>query len=321
VKHRFYICCMLLFLGWQLSGSGQFLVSGCMPCFGAQRDEAGDALDMADGKSYEKSYGKFFGLDMQSETEEMLSDLGLSELDDYLRQEDFGQISFSELVKDLISDGLLLDFSSIGKKLKEAVLQDYTDNRTVLIQILVIAVAFSILLQMTGTIQKNYISSLGFLGIYLILMLLLCRLFLIMTAIVQGFFTKLVDFMLLLQPVFCMSMVFSTGSISAGAYYQMLLIIIYIIDMIFAKILLPAVQIYMVLQLVNNMMDEKRFTRIAGLLGDSIGWCIKILTTAVVGMNIVQGLLAPGIDGLKRSAAAGAVRIIPGVGQVMNSMS
>ncbi len=321
MKHRFYICCMLLFLGWQLSGSGQFLVSGCMPCFGAQRDEAGDALDMADGKSYEKSYGKFFGLDMQSETEEMLSDLGLSELDDYLRQEDFGQISFSELVKDLISDGLLLDFSSIGKKLKEAVLQDYTDNRTVLIQILVIAVAFSILLQMTGTIQKNYISSLGFLGIYLILMLLLCRLFLIMTAIVQGFFTKLVDFMLLLQPVFCMSMVFSTGSISAGAYYQMLLIIIYIIDMIFAKILLPAVQIYMVLQLVNNMMDEKRFTRIAGLLGDSIGWCIKILTTAVVGMNIVQGLLAPGIDGLKRSAAAGAVRIIPGVGQVMNSMS
>ena len=138
MKHRFYICCILLFLGWQLSGSGQFLVSGCMPCFGAEREEADDALDMTDGK--------LFGLDMQSETEEMLSDLGLSELDDYLRQEDFGQISFSELVKDLISDGLLLDFSSIGKKLKEAVLQDYTDNRTVLIQILVIAVAFSILL-------------------------------------------------------------------------------------------------------------------------------------------------------------------------------
>ena len=39
----------------------------------------------------------------------------------------------------------------------------------------------------------------------------------------------------------------------------------------------------------------------------------------MIGVNIVQGLLAPGIDGLKRSTLAGAARIVPGIGQIMNS--
>ena len=168
--------------------------------------------------------------------------------------------------------------------------------------------------------QKKYISDLGFIGVYLILMLLLLRLFLLMTTQVESFFEKLVDFMRVLQPAFCLSMVFSSGSISAGAYYQLLLLLIYLIDTVFAKILLPVVQVYMALQLVNHLTEE-RFSRIAGLLSDSVSWCIKLFTTALVGLNIVQGLLAPGIDGLKRSTVAGAVRSIPGAGQIMNSMT
>lgn len=258
--------------------------------------------------------------DIQKETDDLLSDLGLSDIDAYLQQENLGHLTFSQLVKELMSSGLSMDFSSIGEKLKQAVLADYRENRAVLIQILTLAIAFSVLLQMTSSLQKKYISDLGFLGVYLIMMMLLFRLFLLMTGIVEGFFTKLVDFMSILQPAFCMSMVFSSGSISAGAYYQLLLLLIYLVDTVFAKILLPVVQVYMVLQLVNHMTEE-RFSRIAGLLADSVHWCVKLFTTALIGLNIVQGLLAPGIDGLKRSTVAGAVRAIPGAGQIMNSMT
>ena len=152
-------------------------------------------------------------------------------------------------------------------------------------------------------------------------MMLILRLFLLMTGIVEQFFTKIVEFMQMLQPVFCVSMVFSTGSISAGAYYQLLLLIIYCIDAVFAKVLLPVVQVQLVLQLVNHMMEEQRFSRIAGLLADIVHWCVKILATAVIGLNIVQGLLAPGMDGLKRSTVVDAVRVIPGFGQIMNSVT
>lgn len=253
-------------------------------------------------------------------SDHIFSDLGLSDIDKYLGQEDIGKLTFSQLVKELMDSGLSLGFSSIGEKLKEAVFADYRENRSVLIQMITLAVAFSLLLQMTSSMQKKYISDLGFTGVYLILMMLLLRLFLLMTTQVESFFEKLVDFMRVLQPTFCLSMVFSSGSISAGAYYQLLLLLIYLIDTVFAKILLPVVQVYMVLQLVNHLTEE-RFSRIAGLLSDSVSWCIKLFTTALIGLNIVQGLLAPGIDGLKRSTVAGAVRSIPGAGQIMNSMT
>ena len=259
--------------------------------------------------------------DLWQETEELLSQLGMSELDAYLRHENIGQLTFSQLVQDLLRKGISMDFSSIGNKIMQIVLSDYRENRNALIQIITLALAFSIILQMTGSMQTSCLSDLGFLGVYLILMLLLLKLFLIMTTAVESFFDRLVEFMHLLQPVFCISMVFSTGSTSAGVYSELLLLLIYLIDLVFAKILLPAVQIYMVLELVNHMMGEARFSRIAGLLSDGVGWCTRLFTTAVLGLNIVQGLLAPGIDGLKRSTFAGAVRSIPWLGQLADSMS
>ncbi len=258
--------------------------------------------------------------DIHEETEALLSELGLSDIDAYLRQQEFGQATFSQMVRELMEQGLSLRFSSAAETMKQVVFEDYEKNRSVLIQILTLAIAFSVLLQMTSSLQKNYISDLGFLGVYLLIMLLLLRLFLLMTGTVESFFARLVEFMYLLQPAFCLSMVFSTGSISAAAYDQLLLLLIYLIDMVFAKILLPVVQVYMVLQMVNHLTGE-RFSGIAGLLSDSVHWCVKLLTTAFIGLNLVQGLLAPGIDGLKRMTAAGAVRAIPGAGQILNSMT
>jgi len=258
---------------------------------------------------------------VKSEAEKLMEEIGLSGIDEYLRNGDFDGMSFSELVADLWKNGFTPDFKKIGGQLKDIVLSDFKENRNVLIQILVLAAAFSILLQMTSAMDKGYTAGMCFLGVYLILMLLILKLFLIMTSTADGFFTKLVEFMQLLQPVFCMSMVYSTGTVSAGVYYELLLLLITIVDIVFARILLPAVQILIVLELVNYMMDEQRFTRAAELLSDGIGWCVKVLTTAVLGLNIVQGLLAPGIDGVKRSALASAAGAVPGVGGILNSMT
>lgn len=274
------------------------------PCFASGKAQDGQA----EGSTY-----------LKEETESMLGDLGLSELDSYLEQEDGMQLTFSGLVKDLMKNGLAFQLSSVGKAVRNVILQDFNENRKVLVQILALAIAFSILLQMAPSAQKTYLTDTGFLGIYMILMLLLLKLFLTMTGTVEGYLAKLTDFMQVLQPVFCLSMVFSTGSMSAGVYYELLLLLIFLIETVFVKILLPVVQIYMVLQLINYMMEEERFTRIADFLSNSVKWCTKAFLTAVIGVNIVQGLLAPGIDGLKRSTLAGAAHIVPGIGQIMNS--
>ena len=258
---------------------------------------------------------------VREETGDLLGELGMSDIDRYLTEENLSDVSFSELVKQLMADGMKLDFKAAGEALLQALFDDYAQNRKTLLQILTLAVAFSVLLQITSAMERGYLVQLSFLSVYLTVMLLLMKLFLIMTDIMEGFFAKLVDFMQMLQPVFCISMVFSTGSVSAGAYYELLLLLIYIVDVTFTKALLPAVRIYMVLQLVNHMMEEQLCSRAAELVSDGVKGCVKLLATAVVGLNIVQGLLAPGIDGVRRSTLAGAVRAVPGMWQVVNSMS
>jgi len=255
-----------------------------------------------------------------AEAGDILSDLDLSELDDFLSGAGYGDLTFSGLARELLQNGLSLDFAAVGESIRRAVTADYVKNRAVLIQVLTLAIAFSVLMQMTSVLQKSYIPDLGFAGVYLMVMLLLLRLFLTVAGTAESYLSRLTEFMQVLQPAFCMSMVFSNGSISAGAYYQLLLFLIYLVDAVFVKILLPAVQVYMVLQMVNYLTEE-RFSRIASLLSDGVSWCVRALMTAMAGLSIVQGLLAPGIDGLKRSTIAGAVQAIPGAGQVLNSMT
>ena len=93
--------------------------------------------------------------DVRQEAGELMSELGLLEMDAYLRQEDIGQLTFSQLVKEFMQHGLSLEFATLGEKLKQAVLSDYEKNRTVLIQILILSIAFSVLLQMTSSLQKS----------------------------------------------------------------------------------------------------------------------------------------------------------------------
>ena len=48
---------------------------------------------------------------------------------------------------------------------------------------------------------------------------------------------------------------------------------------------------------------------------------IRILILLITGMNLVKGLLAPGLDRVRRGSVAGTVRLIPGAGQLVNSMT
>ena len=267
----------------------------------------------------ENSSGQVEGA--QADPQNILKQLGLPDVDAYLSSEELSDITFSGLVYELMQHGAVLDFSGLGKRLWDVLTSDYAQNKSVLIQILVLAIACSVLLQISAAMEKGGISDICFLGIYLILVLLLLKLFMTMTAVVDGFFGRLVDFMQVVQPVFVLSMVFSTGSVTAGAYYELLLLLIYIVDIVFGRILLPLVQLRFLLMLVNDMMKEPHFTKIAGLMSEAVSWGIKLALTAVLGLNVVQGLLAPGIDGVRRSALAGMVQAVPGAGQVMNAVT
>ena len=57
------------------------------------------------------------------------------------------------------------------------------------------------------------------------------------------------------------------------------------------------------------------------LLRKIICWSLRIMVAAVAGINIIQNLIAPALDGLKNTAVTKALNMIPGIGGSANAVT
>ena len=163
--------------------------------------------------------------------EEMMGNVDFAELDGFLEREDFGMkehISFSELVGQMLEQGFSdFDYSRITDWLKEILFAEVDRNRKLLIEVVLLAVGFSILKNFAGAFSSSYISDLCFLLVYCVLAVLLLQSFLSFQEIVQGALNDSVEFMKMVIPTYCITMIFSTGSSSSAGFYQTAFLVIF----------------------------------------------------------------------------------------------
>ena len=68
-------------------------------------------------------------------------------------------------------------------------------------------------------------------------------------------------------------------------------------------------------------MREDFLSKMAELFRTAAEWITKTLMAAVMGFNLVQGLITPAVDGLKKDMITKTAGMIPGVGNVFDSVS
>ena len=257
----------------------------------------------------------------QTLTDELIGKLDMQELDNYLGEnEETEDISFGGLIRELISgDGRPL-LSRLAEGMSQALFAEWRENKAFLLMIVALAAGFTLLKNFSTIFRNSYISEMCFLLVYIELMVLLMKSFLIMNELLSETLQRVVEFMKMLIPVFAMSMVFSNGTGSAAGFYEMTFFIIYLVQWGLLYLLAPMVQIYVVMQFLNYILEGEKFTRMCELLEDGIRFCLKFIVTLVMGINLVQGLIYPAIDRLKTGTWAKAVGMIPGIGNSANAI-
>lgn len=257
----------------------------------------------------------------QTLTDELIGKLDMQELDNYLGEnEETEDISFGGLIRELISgDGRPL-LSRLAEGMSQALFAEWRENKALLLMIVALAAGFILLKNFSTIFRNSYISEMCFLLVYIELMVLLMKSFLIMNELLSETLQRVVEFMKMLIPVFAMSMVFSNGTGSAAGFYEMTFFIIYLVQWGLLYLLAPMVQIYVVMQFLNYILEGEKFTRMCELLEDGIRFCLKFIVTLVMGINLVQGLIYPAIDRLKTGTWAKAVGMIPGIGNSANAI-
>ena len=288
--------------------------AGCVLFTAAVRPEEKDE-DGADGNA-----------DVQEDyTEGLLGQIDFSDVDALYREALPGtperKTGFSDVVEGLITDGVRgFDLSLLAGWLRDAIFYEIGTNRTLLIEIVLLAVGFSILKNFVGAFRSSYISDLCFLMVYCVLGVMLLQSFAVFGGIVRETMTHSVDFMRALVPAISVTMVFSAGPGTGAGFYQTAFLVIYLIQWGFLELLMPLARIYAILQLFNHFFEDEKFANLTELLNGIICWGMKIAGISVLGLSVVQSMIAAAKDRLTGGGITRAAAMVPGIGNVVSGI-
>lgn len=128
---------------------------------------------------------------------------------------------------------------------------------------------------------------------------------------------NLCGFMGVLLPMYCISIAVVTGSVTAAGYYQGTVFLLGFFELLARLCLIPLAQVYLMISFASCIQKRHVFRRLLELIAGLFSWIRKTMLGIVVAFGAVQGILAPAIDGLKRTAVIQSASIIPGVGNLI----
>lgn len=257
----------------------------------------------------------------QEELEELFQGLDFSKINDSLSSVDlFSQRSFGDLAWSMLFGDT--DFTeSLGQWIWDFFVGEWAANKKYLIYILLLAVAFSLLKNFALVFEKTYVSNVCFLLVYGLLMVLLMKSFTVLNGVVQQAIEIVIDFMTAFIPVFATTVVVSQGNATAMAFYELGFFVVYVVQWILCFSMMPLVRMYVVMGMLNDVVEEGRFGKLTELLDNIISWALKLLTSIVLGINIIKNAIAPVGDTFARQTLRKSLAFIPGIGSTLTAVS
>lgn len=229
------------------------------------------------------------------------------------------QFSFLESVKSLISGKVPLDFQELKALVIEAFLGEVAQQKNRAVRILVVVLVSAVFTSFVRVFENSQIADISFYMMYLLISTMLVESFGAMNGIVSNTCSDLAGFMKILMPSYLVTVVLSAGSVSAVGFYEIIILAMNLIQIFIIKIILPAINFYLVLLILNQMGKEDYFSKLAELVELVIGWILKSILGIVLGLQAVQCLVAPAVDSLKNSAMHRLVKMVPGIGSVIDT--
>lgn len=231
------------------------------------------------------------------------------------------KMEFGKTVKSIISGDVELSVSLIGNLIKDQVAYEFNHSREGLYHILLVAVIAAIFTNFSSVFRNQQIGEISFYVLYLLLITICLGSFQVVLDAVGERLQLLTIFMRALGPAYFLSVAIATGSGTSIVFYNLVLFLIYIVELLILNFLLPLLHIYIVVRMLNHLSTEDYLSKFAELIEFVIVWTLKTLLAAVVGLNLIQGLIAPAIDSIKRGMLTKGVEAIPGVGDALGGVT
>lgn len=254
----------------------------------------------------------------KTQNTELLESMDFTDVDrmmeDLFPQERMG---FADAVRQIMLGNTDVGRDAIKEMLQERILGAWEVSRKSILYLILLAIASAVFIGFSDIFQTRQVSQISFYMIYLLVMGICLASFQAASEWMANGVHTLTGFMKVLYPVYFAAVTVAKGSISSLAFYHLAIILIVVIEELLLHLIVPGIHMYVIIRVMNSLQSEDYLSKFAELLETAIGWGLKALMGGMIGLNVIQGMLGPAIDTVKRSAVTRGMEMVPGVGDLL----
>jgi len=249
-------------------------------------------------------------------TEELKIDYSeLQRTVEHLLPRDF-PFTFEELVTRMIS-GEAGGLGAAVQEIGEWLLTTLTFPVEHGVKLLFLVLFSSLFSNLSKAFSRDGTAHIGFLCVYLLMALHTVSGFMVSLNTTTDGMENLSGFVGVLLPMYCISIAVVTGSVTAAGYYQGTAFLLGLFEFLTRYCLIPLAQGYLLLAFASCMQKRPIFRRMLELITAMFSWIRKTLLGIALAFGAIQGILAPAVNGLKRTAVVQSAALIPGLGNLI----
>ncbi len=300
-KHMLFIICTEFFLLFVLSD---------IKCMAAFPEEAQAAEETGALEGIPEELSSLWNENYMQEITDYLDDAyGKNELDT------------GKLWQEILAGNLKESIREFGMQAIKNLFFEFSAGREIFMNILLLAVLSALFTVVMDIVENRQVSHLGFYFLYLLLCIMLSRVFRSIYLETEQILLSITDFVKILIPAYAAALGMTNGQATAAVYYEGILFVIWCVEEIFCHIALPGIELYMLMAVMNGIWSGERLAGILQSLKRGIEFLLKAVLWIVGSLGILQALITPVIDSLKWNAAKKVAGMVPGVGNISEGVS
>ena len=229
--------------------------------------------------------------------ESMLSEQDLSQI-----SKEAGGTDFAQLVAEIVTGGIDTGSLKLKERIVNAVTKEFKSNAKGMMQILLIAVITAIFTNFANVFSDSNISEAG-------------------GNVSRIAAITVIRFIKVLMPAYLSCVAVSSGSLSVAAFSEGVMLMVMMINVLFSRVAVTGGNIYVLIMAADKVTGDGRLDKISKMIMTLMNWLIKTSIAAVIGINLVQGMVVPMADGMQTSMLTRAMKLIPGIGNGVSALS
>lgn len=243
----------------------------------------------------------------------IFDELNLDEVERALQQQGIQTaMPITEMVKKQVEGDNKSVLSALLATISSVFFGELSQNKGLLLELVGIVLIGSIFVNLSNSFAGGFISENGFYITYMLMTSLLLTSFSMAYSITLAALDKVLVAVRLLVPAFLLVLQFIGHATTAGGTYNLVLVGIWLIQAVIIRLVLPLIEFYVIVALVNNLQKEDSFSKLCELVQSLIKWILRTIIVVVIGLNVIKGLLEPQMDILGKTAVNRALTAIPG---------